>query len=161
VVTSATAARAADSSTMLLSAANAHSPPIGRPPGPGHTAAAVSAVSIALPGGSASAAVAREFVGLLLRSWRLNECNGDVLLLASELVSNAVLHGGGAAAMTVERTDQVLRIAVADRSTAAPRPRRPDVDGGFGLGLVHRLSQRWGTEPTADGKVVWLEYRLP
>ena len=62
--------------------------------------------------------------------------------------------------MTVERTDKTLRIGVADRSTLAPVPRRPDVDGGFGLELVYRLSQRWGIDPAGDGKVVWVEYPL-
>ncbi|MDI1463443.1 ATP-binding protein [Catellatospora sp. KI3] len=121
----------------------------------------MSTVSIALPGDSGSAVVAREFVGLLVRSWRLDEHRTDVLVLASELVSNAVLHGGGAVALTLERTGKALRIAVADRNPAAPVPRSPDVGGGFGLEIVHRLSRRWGVQPTADGKVVWLEYPLP
>ncbi|GAA1616736.1 ATP-binding protein [Catellatospora bangladeshensis] len=59
------------------------------------------------------------------------------------------------------RTGTALRLAVADRSSSPPVHRRPDVDGGFRLGLVHRMSRHWGTEPTADGKVVWLEYPLP
>ncbi|WP_155370664.1 ATP-binding protein [Catellatospora vulcania] len=121
----------------------------------------MAAVSIDLPGGLSSTAVAREFAGLLVRSWRIGHCRADILMLASELVSNAVLHGGGAVTMSLERTGEFLRIEVADRSPQPPVPRQPDVEGGFGMGIVHRLSPRWGVRSVLGGKVVWADYRLP
>ncbi|BCJ75780.1 hypothetical protein CS0771_53240 [Catellatospora sp. IY07-71] len=120
----------------------------------------MKAISIALPGGHRSATVAREFIGLLTRSWRLAD-GGGLALLTSELVSNAVLHGGGAVSLTVMLRDDHVRVEINDRSAGMPAPRQPDVDGGFGLGIVDRLARAWGVSALPDGKTVWAEYQLP
>ncbi|GAA1365879.1 ATP-binding protein [Catellatospora chokoriensis] len=120
----------------------------------------VTAASIRLPGGRASNVLARQFVSTQLGAWKLRDPAGDALILACELVSNAVLHGGGAVAIRLARTGDGLRIEVTDRSPQPPSPRPADVDGGLGLGLVDDLSARWGVVPGRTGKVVWLECRL-
>ncbi len=88
---------------------------------------------------------------------------GDAALVASELVSNAVLHSGAGEddRLTVEvavSRDRVL-ISVIDpgRSGGAARPRcRTDRLGGFGLRLVEQLATRWGSD-RAGGHRVWAE----
>lgn len=120
----------------------------------------VTAASIRLPGGRASNVLARQFVSTQLGAWNLRDPAGDAFILASELVSNAVLHGGGAVAIRLARTGAGLRIEVTDRSPQPPKQRSPGVDGGFGLGLVEGLSARWGVVTGRTGKVVWLECRL-
>ncbi|WP_329376531.1 ATP-binding protein [Streptomyces sp. NBC_01351] len=88
----------------------------------------------------------------------------DVLLLVSELVANARLHGGGPSSLLLRRTGDGLRVEVTDRSPTLPvlqshsPPARP---GGHGLRIVDRLARRWGAEPLDGGKRVWLEVSAP
>ncbi|MGW7457308.1 ATP-binding protein [Streptomyces sp. NPDC054797] len=88
----------------------------------------------------------------------------DVLLLVSEVVANARLHGGGPSSLLLRRTGDGLRIEVTDRSPAPPvlQPRSDLAGpGGHGLLIVDRLARRWGSDPLDGGKRVWLEVAAP
>ena len=80
-------------------------------------------------------------------------------LLVSELVTNAVLYGYGAEALTLKRERDRLRICVSDRSVALPTPRAPTDDAEIGLGmqLIAAYASAWGVEPDENGKTVWCE----
>jgi serine phosphatase RsbU (regulator of sigma subunit) len=83
----------------------------------------------------------------------------DAALVASELLTNAMLHGGGCTGVQLSALPGGLRIEVRDRSRLPPMIGRP-FDGsltGRGLRLVAGLATRWGAEGEADGKVVWAE----
>lgn len=83
----------------------------------------------------------------------------DGLLLASELVTNAVLHARTEIDLryVVERTS--VRIEVEDGNTRHPIAvaTPADATSGRGLGLVHALAKKWGVDGTDDGKIVWFE----
>jgi anti-sigma regulatory factor (Ser/Thr protein kinase) len=84
----------------------------------------------------------------------------DVLLMTSELVTNACLHAGGPQELAVSAAGDRLRIEVADASSDRPRLRplaAPAYPGGHGLRVVQRLARSWGSEPRPGGKVVWFE----
>lgn len=89
----------------------------------------------------------------------------DALLLISELVTNAVLHGGPPIGLAIDCDGEGLRVRVRDGSTAAPQrgPADDDAERGRGLTLVELLTTTWGVEPVADelgpGKEVWFELR--
>ncbi len=89
----------------------------------------------------------------------------DALLVISELVTNAVRHAGTSSTLELElgQTGAQLRVALADGSTAAPRPRRADrgAEDGRGMAILAALSDRWGIEPHQSGKRVWWEVDLP
>ncbi|MFZ4300959.1 ATP-binding protein [Streptomyces cinereoruber] len=91
----------------------------------------------------------------------------DVLLLVSEVVTNACLHAGGPEEFVLRREREGVRVEVADASSEPPRPRAPRspaLPGGHGLMVLDRLAGAWGYEvrgPGAAGKVVWLEVSLP
>jgi two-component sensor histidine kinase len=77
------------------------------------------------------------------------------VLLISELVTNAVLHGTGEIRLTIDFSDGA-RFAVSDEGHGRPvvRP-EPGPDGGWGLRLVGQLSRRWGVR---EGRTqVWFE----
>ena len=89
---------------------------------------------------------------------------GDVSLLLTELVANAVLHGGDGTDRPVQvglqRHDDRIRVEVIDGGTAfepSPVPPHADSVGGWGLVLVDRIAERWGVSPTQAGKCVWFE----
>ncbi|GAA2136412.1 ATP-binding protein [Kitasatospora kazusensis] len=89
-----------------------------------------------------------------------SEAVDDVLLLVSELLANAALHGCGPRSLLLDATAERLRIEVTDGSPALPSPRLPHQPGrpsGHGLFIVQRLSDRWGATPDAEGKTVWVE----
>ncbi|MFE2722135.1 ATP-binding protein [Kitasatospora sp. NPDC059327] len=90
----------------------------------------------------------------------------DVLLIVSELATNACRHAGGPDQLVLSVTALTLRIEVLDRSDALPSPQVPHVPtriGGHGLHTVALLASRWGHLPRADrpGKAVWAEIDLP
>jgi anti-sigma regulatory factor (Ser/Thr protein kinase) len=107
-----------------------------------------------------SVAVARSFLRQVLA-----EADGDAdrrdsaLLLASELVTNAILHARTAVQLGVVVDDGRVLVCVGDRLAGAgeitPRGHSQDRPGGRGLALVADLSDDWGTESYSGGKTVW------
>lgn len=86
---------------------------------------------------------------------------GDVLLCATELVTNAAEHGASPVRARIELVGRTVRIEVSDSERQLPRLRTPGADGGFGLRIVDALAVRWGTAPAAWGKTTWAELALP
>ena len=86
----------------------------------------------------------------------------DVLLIAGELVTNAILHGRPPVELRLRRDPEHLRIEVDDGGAAIPRKLRPTArdDHGRGLQLTAAVAHRWGTRPLSDGKSVWCELTL-
>lgn len=90
----------------------------------------------------------------------------SLLLLVSEVVSNAVLHAraptGSTIALRVAVRPKLVRVEVLDRGSGAnsPTPRSPSRnEGGLGLFLVDQLAERWGVE-LESGTRVWFELQL-
>lgn len=90
----------------------------------------------------------------------------DVLLVVSELVTNACLHAGGPDELRIARTPKALRVEVADGGAGQPAPRTPHRagrPGGHGMFIVQRLCMDWGVVrvPGEPGKTVWAELAAP
>jgi serine phosphatase RsbU (regulator of sigma subunit)/anti-sigma regulatory factor (Ser/Thr protein kinase) len=114
-----------------------------------------------LPARHDAPARAREHVSALLRRWRTRDDTRDsVVLLVSELVTNAVRFAAGPITVRLIRTGHGLVCEVGDTGNGRPRLRRGGLldDGGRGLDIVHRLTTRWGVRWTDTGKVVWAEF---
>ena len=101
-------------------------------------------------------ALAREFVRQNACWFHSTSAEGALELLASELVTNAVLHGSPPIWLSIECSVHVLRVAVHDGD--GTKPARPTPDG-LGLMIVDKVSHDWGTDLTLAGKTVWC--RLP
>jgi anti-sigma regulatory factor (Ser/Thr protein kinase) len=115
---------------------------------------------IALPRSPSSVAAARRFIRARTTAWSLPQAASDQLvLIGSELVTNAVLHARTELVLVLELGQDRVRISVKDRSQAPATLRHyaPDALTGRGLGVVEALSDRWGISAPADGKVVWAE----
>jgi anti-sigma regulatory factor (Ser/Thr protein kinase) len=85
--------------------------------------------------------------------------SGDLMLLVSELVTNAVRHARGEAfEVRLQVQPDVLRLEVHDHGTGFEPRIKPSDDGcgGYGLYIVDRLADRWGVERDAGG-TIWLE----
>ncbi|MFI8084451.1 ATP-binding protein [Kitasatospora sp. NPDC086009] len=89
----------------------------------------------------------------------------DVVLMVSELVTNACVHApGGPYELRLAWDGSRLRIEVGDAGREPPRLRRPadrGAPGGHGLRVVDRLARAWGYRPERDGKTVWAEVPAP
>lgn len=92
-------------------------------------------------------------------------------LLISEVATNAVRHTGlessgsepnsdGYVGLRLIRSHGTVRVEVTDPGPGFERPERPSPDpehgSGYGLYLVDKLADRWGTE-RAEPARVWLE----
>jgi anti-sigma regulatory factor (Ser/Thr protein kinase) len=101
---------------------------------------------------------ARRIVARQLAQHIGEETLDDVLLVVSELVTNAVLHGRGDVDLRMELDRGRITGAVSDEGHGfTPRRRRPDPSrvGGHGLHIVARVADRWGL--TAGTTHVWFE----
>lgn len=90
----------------------------------------------------------------------------DLLLLVSELVTNAVRHAGVGPERTLrvelERWPRHVRVEVAHPGPAFEpdiAPPSPDATGGWGLVLVDRIADRWGIVSRTGRTYVWFELR--
>ncbi|MFG3410342.1 ATP-binding protein [Streptomyces sp. NPDC048142] len=115
----------------------------------------------------------RQFLRLTLSKWRGAPIEDDVLLVASELVTNAITVTG----VVIEKPtwgelaelhlvhvclvglENSVVIEVWDGSEELPRltPADDDAEDGRGLLLVQQPAGRWGSYRAAGGKVVWAE----
>jgi anti-sigma regulatory factor (Ser/Thr protein kinase) len=124
-------------------------------------AAAMPMFRISLQQSPTSPGRARERVRSFIEENRLCEEPEIALLILSELVSNAVMHGAQPIQVVVSGEAGKLRIDVADGDTHVPRPGlhfgNDDRSGGRGLHIVNALSEQWGTTVHEHGKSVWAE----
>ncbi|GAA4916880.1 ATP-binding protein [Streptomyces coeruleoprunus] len=151
-------------------------PPRGLGPGPdGSGAPPVGETRrLALDDASGVVPLARDFTRQALYDWGWlpaasadrRAAAEDVLLVVSELVTNACLHADGPEELRVSLQAKVLRLEVADRGTGQPAPRTPHRagrPGGHGMFIVQRLCLDWGVVRAAGaaGKTVWAELAAP
>jgi anti-sigma regulatory factor (Ser/Thr protein kinase) len=90
------------------------------------------------------------------------ELTDRAVLLVSELVTNAILHGAGRPQVTVELFDDGARISVADDDPSLPyrAPAGADATSGRGISIVEGIADEWGAEARGTGKRVWFEVRI-
>jgi anti-sigma regulatory factor (Ser/Thr protein kinase) len=88
----------------------------------------------------------------------------DVVLLASEVVTNAIMHTAsgedGTFTVVVHPLDAMVRVEVHDGGSETPPGIRPADDqavSGRGLSIIESLATRWGHLGDRDGRVVWFE----
>jgi anti-sigma regulatory factor (Ser/Thr protein kinase) len=111
--------------------------------------------------GSQAPAVVRAALGEIEA---LGAARDDLVLVASELVTNAVIHSGGSPADTIEVRASLVRggvsISVRDPGLSGQSLRLQNADGvqanGWGLRIVQELAERWGSERDR-GYRVWAE----
>jgi len=150
--------------------------------------------SLSLPEARGAVAYARDFTRAALRDWGWAPARADadgagttgderaaaqaalfaaedVVLLVSELVTNACRHAEGPRDLRLERLLTAggglagLRVTVGDGSARRPE-RRAGADGarpgGYGIPMVERLARSWGCEARpGGGKTVWAEFAPP
>ncbi|MFD9332561.1 ATP-binding protein [Streptomyces sp. NPDC060065] len=108
--------------------------------------------------------VCRRTVRLVLTLHGLIRLADVAELLAAELVSNAVRHTKGPAALRLQYRNGVLRIGAWDASPEPPPYEltvTPDGEAGRGLALVRACADNWGWHPLRQGgdtgKYVWCD----
>jgi anti-sigma regulatory factor (Ser/Thr protein kinase) len=116
-----------------------------------------------LPHTLAAPAQARRFLTSVSAAWSADVLDVAVLL-TSELVTNAVVHGLGPVQLLLDDDGDRLRIEVSDAEPAlppVPSTPGPTKEHGRGLLIVDRLADRWGSRSrrTPPGKIVWFELR--
>ena len=103
---------------------------------------------------------ARVFVAEQIRGFGHEPLVPAAQLVVSELVTNALLHGGGSATVKVcESPRGGIRIEVIDGSRRPPvvSPPGERTLTGRGLHLVGSMVDQWGVDLLQDGKVVWAD----
>jgi two-component sensor histidine kinase len=104
----------------------------------------------------------RRFVAETLQDWQVDEAFIEpVLIVANELVANAIVHARSAPLLSLAETGSDLMVRVADNSPREPVPRAATMNeaGGRGLLMVEALADQWGFDAHASGKVVWVTFK--
>jgi anti-sigma regulatory factor (Ser/Thr protein kinase) len=126
--------------------------------------AAIRSARTMLPALPTSAASARRFLRDRLKDWGYPVVtSGTPELLASELVTNAIVHAGQAIVeFQLTLTGRRLRALVGDTNPRPPHIARgePEDESGRGLCILDRLAAAWGVEARPIGKAVWFEVDL-
>ncbi|MET9923934.1 MULTISPECIES: ATP-binding protein [unclassified Streptomyces] len=128
---------------------------------------------LSLVAAQSAASASRHFLRLALSKWQAALIEDDVLLVASELVTNAITVTGvlpkppawdeleriGLVHVRLVGLPDSVVVEVWDVSDEPPRLQRvgDDSEGGRGLVLVQELATRWGSYRTTGGKAVWAQ----
>jgi anti-sigma regulatory factor (Ser/Thr protein kinase) len=121
-----------------------------------------------IPNDPRAVTISRRTLRLILTMHGLSTLLETAELLATELISNAVRHTKGPAALRVTWAGGVLRVGAWDADPEPPEPPSPlgrladlDLEGGRGLALVRSCADLWGWQPLARhgsrGKYVWCD----
>jgi anti-sigma regulatory factor (Ser/Thr protein kinase) len=116
-------------------------------------------------GDTAAVPLLRAIARPILSGWKIPELLiEDVVLAASELATNALIHTRGPVRVRLSHRRGTVRLDVADTSTHHPAPADPgdEADHGRGLAIVTALANRVRTEPypgnPAAGKLITAEF---
>ena len=106
-----------------------------------------------------SARDARRFAAKVLALWGCEELEDAVLLLVSELVTNAVIHAHSDVEVVLRLRPTRVRVEIID--AAAEYVQRRDAasedQSGRGMALTEALAAAWGVDTLIAGKSVWFE----
>jgi PAS domain S-box-containing protein len=121
--------------------------------------ASASAASTDLPNDVSAPTLGRRFIAAALDALALDIHAETAALLASELVTNALVHADGPYRISIESGEGVLRIGVTDGTTAGPQLSPDDMHAtsGRGMRMIEALTDRWGVHLGEGGKTVWFE----
>lgn len=114
------------------------------------------ALALKLPPDGRAPGRARAEVGAFAEPLLPEDRVADARLLVTELVTNGVLHGGGEVRVLAGVSDGTLHVEVVDEGAGfGTSPADPHREGGWGLGIVEHLADRWGV---FDGSThVWFQ----
>lgn len=105
----------------------------------------------------------RAMLRRLTSDWAFGAIVETVELVASELITNVLVHSQDHAWFSLALDEQVVRLVTFDASEQKPELRiaGPEDESGRGLVLVQALCLRFGVELMEGGKRVWAEIALP
>jgi anti-sigma regulatory factor (Ser/Thr protein kinase) len=130
----------------------------------GARTAAVDSLVVLLPHDPRAPALARRSLDRVDTACQLDDEDRALLaLIASELVTNAIVYGTEPVALTVSGQHGEVTVEVADGDPRLDSVRIRDVGvpmrggrpGGRGLRLVAAIADEWGVRPERSGKTVW------
>jgi anti-sigma regulatory factor (Ser/Thr protein kinase) len=117
-------------------------------------------VSVSLPTDDTAPAKARRSARSVLDQWDLDHLRDTLLVVVSELVTNAVRHGRPPVRMSFRYVDDRLTVGVHDSqppTTASATDPGPEAESGRGLFIVSALGSITGSRDESNGKVIWVE----
>jgi anti-sigma regulatory factor (Ser/Thr protein kinase) len=91
------------------------------------------------------------------------ELLATVVLLVSELATNAVRHAGSGFTLTITEQRSEVKVEVEDLGPGEPivRSPQPADPNGRGMRIVERLADSWGVDHAEGSKTVWFTVRRP
>ncbi|MCF6525426.1 SpoIIE family protein phosphatase [Streptomyces sp. JJ36] len=109
----------------------------------------------------------REFVRRHLRDWGWEKASAETELMATELVTNALVHADSDVEVRLRELPDLIRVEVRDSDPRPPLPApilvaadadlESEAEHGRGLVIVDALASVWGNSPSGRGKAVWFE----
>ena len=117
--------------------------------------------SVDLPLNDHAPAVARRLLRDACDAWGFTDAYwlAGADLIITELVTNAIRHGGGQVALEVRAHEDRVTVSVADGSAVVPRlvgdDGAPDRATGRGVAIIAGIAEQWGVESHEGGKRVW------
>ncbi|MGW7825302.1 ATP-binding SpoIIE family protein phosphatase, partial [Streptomyces puniciscabiei] len=112
--------------------------------------------------------IARHFIREQLHSWGFDAVADELELMASEVVTNALIHADSSVDLRLREYPDHLRLEVRDADPTPPVPApimaseeaNQTSEHGRGLIIVDGLATQWGNSPSGRGKTVWLEVAI-
>ena len=110
-----------------------------------------------IPSDLTGPASARRFATEAAAGWTPHPVTGDLELLVSELVTNAIVHGDPPVRLRLTHLGYEVLIEVDDGAATPPRRRRATAADAHGRGLhtMAMLAVRSGVSVQSGGKTVW------
>lgn len=107
---------------------------------------------------------ARQSVQRQLEAWGLDDMVDDVLLVVSELITNAIRYGKHPIELRLRISDEHARVEVYDSNTADLPTQKDATEEDFtgrGMPIVDALTAKWGVAVATGKKMVWADMPLP
>jgi anti-sigma regulatory factor (Ser/Thr protein kinase) len=112
----------------------------------------------------------RRFLDDMLERWGLRRLRDDLDLLATEVVTNALIHAHSEVEVRVRGYPDRIRVDVRDSDPHPPVPAailtadaagNQAAESGRGLLIVEMLAAAWGSSPSGRGKTTWFDVAVP